>query len=67
MSPIMRTIDIIIRVEKFVSKEGRVLYRTHAIAGGDEVTGFGKDFNHGDEVMVFFDDKHNVAKMIKHH
>lgn len=60
----MRKISRIIRVEKW-QKDGKTHYRTHAIADGDEVAGYGKDFKVGDLVECWFDAQWGIAKMQK--
>lgn len=60
----MRRISEIISVEKRM-KDDKPYWVTLAVAGGDEVSGYGKDFAVGDEVEVFFDDRWGKAKMFK--
>ncbi len=67
----MRTIikiEDVERRERF-NTDGRldkVYFRTHAILDdGSEVIGYGKDFDLGDLVESFWDEKHQVHKMQK--
>lgn len=60
----MRTIIEIEGVEKKMSKEGTPYWRTYAVVDdGTECIGFGKDFDLGDKVEVFF--HKGIVKMKK--
>lgn len=63
----MRTIEKIISIEKRKDKNNKTYYKTIAIAGGDEVTGWSrkKDYEVGDKVEVFHHDKWDETKMRK--
>jgi hypothetical protein len=62
----VRKILRIVRRTTSLSRGGEPYIRTYAVVeGGDEVYGYGPDFAVGDEVMVFFHDKYNAAKMRK--
>lgn len=67
----MRTIIEIENIEEWV-KDGKKHFRTHAVVqkandplDTEEVVGYGKDYDIGDKVEVFFDTSHNTAKMQK--
>lgn len=65
----MRKIDEILSVEKHLDPKTKKFYFiTTAVVGGDEVTGWSKtkdEFQVGQEVECFFDDKWHKAKMAK--
>ncbi len=61
----LRTIKEIVSVEKRLKKEEPYYITTAILSDGEEVTGYGKDFQVGDHVQAFFDDKYDKAKMRK--
>lgn len=62
----MRTILRIDHIEEKTNAKGDIYHRTHAtLEDGEECVGFGKDFKVGDLVMVFYDDKWGLCKMMK--
>jgi hypothetical protein len=63
----MAKIESILSIERKTA-QGDVYYVTTAIVDGDECTGWSKypeDYQVGEKVEKFFDDKHNKAKMRK--
>lgn len=62
----MRKILKIIKVEMKLDASGKYYWRTLALVeGGDVVSGYGKDWQVGEKVTAFFDDRYQVAKMQK--
>lgn len=64
----MRTIKKILSVDRRVSKYKKVYFVTIIIdSDGDEASGYGKDFEVGDHIEVFFDDRYQYVKFQKSH
>jgi len=64
----VRVVEKIISVDERKDSQNRVYYRTVAIAGGDEVTGWSRnksEYKIGDRVEVFHHDKWDETKMRK--
>lgn len=56
----------IVWVERRVSTVDKVYYRTYAVLeSGQECIGYGRAFRAGDRVMYFYDERHDICKMIK--
>ena len=61
----MKKILSIDHIEEW-EKDGKKHSRTHAtLETGEEVQGYGTDFEVGDPVEYFWDAAHNITKMIK--
>lgn len=62
----MRTIIKIIGIEGRTTPKGKSYYRTLALMdNGEECWGYGHEFQVGDKVEVFWDDKWQQIKMRK--
>lgn len=62
----MHRIISILGVEERRDKDNKLYYRTHArLDTGEEVVGWGSDFEIGDEVMHFYSPEFDVIKMRK--
>lgn len=62
----MRTVIKILGIEEKWDKTGKKYHRTHALLDtGDEVVGYGNDFNVGDLVEHFYEERWDTHKMRK--
>lgn len=61
----MSVIRKIVRKEQRQSAKGKYWVTVAQLSDGSEIEGFGEDFQVGDKVQTFFDDRWGKAKMQK--